>query len=190
MTEPVFICASSTLRAGVELLLSGPEGHHAATVRRLRAGEPIHVVDGRGARARAEITRVDAGQVWFRAGLIEQDPAPNPRLILVQALTKSDRVDRALEAATELGVHEIWPWQAERSVVQWRAERAEKSRQKWQSTVTAAAKQSRRAWVPEVSPIIRSSELPARLSPLRPSGQAVILHERATTAVAEVFRLA
>ena len=51
-------------------------------------------------------------------------PQPAPRLVLVQALAKGDRDELAIEAATEVGVDVVVPWQAERSVVVWRGERA------------------------------------------------------------------
>ena len=75
-----------------------------------------------------------------------------PRFVLVQALAKGDRDEQAIEAATELGVDEVVPWQAERSIVIWRGERAAKAHRKWQSVVLAAAKQSRRPTVPTVAP--------------------------------------
>ena len=51
----------------------------------------------------------------------------------MQALAKGDRDDQAIEAATELGVDEVVPWQAARSIVQWRGERGDKARRKWES---------------------------------------------------------
>ena len=66
-------------------------------------------------------------------------PEPTPRFVLVQALAKGERDELAVEAATELGVDEVVPWQAERSVVVWRGERGERSRRRWEQTVRAAA---------------------------------------------------
>ena len=77
----------------------------------------------------------------------------------MQALAKGDRDDQAIEAATEFGVDEVVPWQASRSIVQWRGERAEKARRKWESTVAAAAKQSRRARVPVVAELATTKTL-------------------------------
>ena len=54
---------------------------------------------------------------------IEREDPPQTRLVLVQALAKGGRDEMAVEAATELGVDEVRPWQSERSVVQWRAVR-------------------------------------------------------------------
>ena len=53
--------------------------------------------------------------------------------MLVQALAKGDRDELAVETATELGVDEVVPWQAARSVVVWSGERGERARRKWQA---------------------------------------------------------
>ena len=69
-------------------------------------------------------------------------------MVLVQALAKGDRDELAIEAATEVGVDAVVPWQAQRSIVVWRGDRAARSRAKWLATVRAATKQARRAWLP------------------------------------------
>ena len=76
-------------------------------------------------------------------------PAPVPRIVLVQALAKGDRDELAVQAATELGVDEIVPWQAARSVSRWDAARAEKGRARW--TVRLVAEEAvKRKLVPRV----------------------------------------
>ena len=93
------------------------------------------------------------------------------------------RDDLAVEAATELGVDEVVPWQAARSIVVWRGERGEKARRKWQSTVRAAAKQARRARVPEVGALAHADDLVRRV---QQAALAVVLHEDAQTPLAGV----
>ncbi len=68
------------------------------------------------------------------------------------------------------------PWQAERSIVRWKGERAAKAHAKWQSVVTAAAKQARRAWIPEVRAALDSAALAKAVAA---ADLAVILHEDA-----------
>ena len=82
------------------------------------------------------------------------EPQPGIRLVLVQALAKGDRDELATETATELGIDAVIPWQSERSIVRWKGDRAAKAHAKWQSVVTAAAKQARRAWIPEVRSVV------------------------------------
>jgi 16S rRNA (uracil1498-N3)-methyltransferase len=80
-------------------------------------------------------------------------PEPAPRITVVQALPKGDRGETAVETMTEIGVDVIVPWSASRSITQWKAERGAKSLEKWRSTAREAAKQSRRAWIPEVTDV-------------------------------------
>jgi 16S rRNA (uracil1498-N3)-methyltransferase len=87
------------------------------------------------------------------------EPPPAVRLVLVQALAKGGRDEQAIEAATELGVDAVVPWQAARSVSVWTGERAERGRQKWQSQVREAAKQARRSRLPQVADPVGTAAL-------------------------------
>ena len=137
------------------VVLDGPEGRHAATVRRTRVGEHLLLTDGAGLRVEGEVVAVGRGHPGPAGRLRGARPAePDPRFVLVQALAKNDRDDQAIEAATECGVDEVVPWQASRSVVQWRGERGEKARRKWDAVLVAATKQSRRTRRPVLAPTV------------------------------------
>lgn len=186
MTAPLFLLAQGALAGvgtGGEVLLDGPEGRHATTVRRLTMGERVDVADGAGALARCTVVAAERGVLRLRADEVVQVPEPAPRLVLVQALAKGDRDDLAVEAGTELGVDEVVPWQASRSVVVWRGDRGEKARRKWQQTVRAAAKQSRRPRVPIVAGLASSADVRSRVSG---AALAVVLHEEAVQPLAAV----
>jgi 16S rRNA (uracil1498-N3)-methyltransferase len=77
----------------------------------------------------------------------------------------------------------VVPWQASRSVVQWRGERGEKARRKWDAVLVAATKQSRRTRRPVLAPTASTADVVARV---RVSASAVVLHEDATTPLAGV----
>ena len=186
MTHQLFLGDASAVAAasvGGTLVLEGDEGRHAATVVRVRLGERYFVADGDGRRALCEAEAVD--RTWVRGRVIEvtDEPAPRPRLVLVQALAKGDRDEQAIEAATELGVDEVVPWQAERSVVVWRGERAARSLAKWAAVVTRATKQSRRSRVPITS---AAHDLAALVSRVRASALTVVLHEDAVAPLAGI----
>jgi 16S rRNA (uracil1498-N3)-methyltransferase len=179
VTAPLFFVAADQLTgatAGARVVLDGPEGRHGATVRRIGVGEEILLTDGVGRRADAVVESVAAGELHLRLRAIIQEPPPEPRFVLVQALAKGDRDEQAIEAATELGVDEVVPWQASRSIVIWRGERAGKSLRKWESVVLAATKQSRRARVPVVSP---PANLAAVIQRIESAALALVLHEEA-----------
>ena len=186
MTAPLFFVDPARLHGltiGSVLVLDGPEGRHAATVRRLGAGEAVLVADGTGTRAHAVVESVQRDELTLRLASLEQVPRPDPRFVLVQALAKGDRDEQAIESATELGVDEVVPWQAARSVVVWRGDRAAKAHRKWQSVVQAATKQSRRAITPAVSELASSRGVVRRITE---SALALVLHEEAATPLASV----
>ncbi len=176
MSAPLFLVEA--LPAGDAYTLAGPEGHHAATVQRLRAGEELLLTDGRGATATAVVTAVGRGSLELRlTGRGYVDP-PDPRLVVVQGIAKGDRGELAVQAMTEVGVDGIVPWAAARSVVQWRGDRGARARDKWAATAREAAKQARRSWLPVVAgtPDEPTREVAKRLSA---AAAAFVLHEEA-----------
>ncbi|WP_454051560.1 16S rRNA (uracil(1498)-N(3))-methyltransferase [Cellulomonas sp. Marseille-Q8402] len=189
MTAPVFLAEPGALDAAVvggSYLLDGTEGRHAGVVQRRAPGERVDVVDCAGTRLVGEIEAVGPDGVHLRVREVVVEPVPAPRLVLVQALAKGDRDEMAIEAATEVGADAVVPWQAERSIVVWRGDRAAKSRARWLGTVRAAAKQARRAHVPEVSLAADGNALVRRAREVVEAGGAVlVLHEEATVPLAE-----
>lgn len=179
MTAPVYLVSPALATAwqpGEQVLLDGAEGRHAATVRRTSPGEVVVLADGEGRWGRGEVVAVDKASVTILLASTGHDAVPPVRLVLVQALAKGGRDDQAIEAATELGVDEVIPWQAERSIVQWRGARAEKARESWRALLRSAAKQSRRTRVPALGPTVTTRALAARLAG---ASAAYVLHEDA-----------
>lgn len=168
--------ALGAVSVGDAFTLDGDEGRHAATVRRIRAGEVIDVTDGAGAVARCTVTSAGRHLLELMVDDVSSVPAPPVRLVLAQALAKGGRDELAVETATEVGVDGVIPWQADRSVVRWQGERGQKALAKWEATAREAAKQSRRAWVPAVEPALTTTALVQRLAS---ATLAVVLHEAA-----------
>lgn len=186
MSAPLFLLPPDRLRdaaAGRPLLLDGPEGRHAADVTRVRVGAELLVADGEGTLARGRATRVQRGEVELVVSEVRTEPLPGASFTLVQALAKGDRDVLAVELATELGVDTIVPWAARRCVVVWRSQRATGSREKWVGAAIAAAKQSRRARVPQVTNQVDLGGLVQRVGA---SALTLVLHEEATLSLAHV----
>lgn len=193
MSAPVFLAEASAARPlsgyapGSVYVLDGTEGRHAGVVQRRGRGERIDVVDGAGVRLRTVVESVDGAEVHLRVEEVDVEAAPAVVVTLVQALAKGDRDEMAIEAATETGADAIIPWQAERSVVVWRGDRAAKSRARWVSTVRAATKQARRSRIPDVEMPLTTKQLAARTREVvAAGGTAVVLHEEATAGLATV----
>lgn len=182
MSAPIFYISTEeyeTLTPGASFELDGPEGKHAL-VKRMEVGESIDLGDGTGRRAVGTVhSLTDRGVIVHVEQLREEHISP--RIYLVQALAKDGRDLLAIETATELGVYGVLPWSADRSIVRWKGERAAKAHTKWQNTVTAAAKQSRRALIPEVYDLYSTTDLVELIEEVTGQGSAVfILHEQAT----------
>lgn len=176
MTDPVFYLDGATLQAADRLLLSGPEGRHAADVRRLRPGETLVVTDGCGGAARCRVSAVRRGELDLEVLARWTEPESSPRLVVVQALAKGARAETAVETLTEVGVDVIVPWAASRSVASWSSERSDRALARWRSTARESAKQARRLRWPDVRPLAGTEEV-ARL--IAGSALALVLHEGA-----------
>lgn len=186
MTDPFFLAddlADPLPPIGTSVVLGGPEGRHAAVVRRLRVGEVVVVTDGRGRAVRGPVTAV--AKTGITVEVVDQLLAAEPdlRFVVVQALAKGDRSELAVEMLTEIGVAEIVPWQASRSIVRWSGERGGKGRDRWEATAREAAKQSRRLRVPTVASVVSTEQLLARVSA---ADLALVLDERASDGLRDV----
>jgi 16S rRNA (uracil1498-N3)-methyltransferase len=160
---PVFLVEQGALALPV-ITLSGQEGHHAAAVRRLRAGERADVSDGAGTLAACVVASVGKDCVVLDVRTVRTVPAPRPRLTVAQALPKGDRGELAVELMTEIGVDAVIPWSAERSITRWQGDRGTRALAKWRSTAREAAKQSRRAWLPEITEPATTAALAKRVA--------------------------
>jgi 16S rRNA (uracil1498-N3)-methyltransferase len=147
---PVFFADAKDLASDL-IVLAGPEGRHAADVRRLTAGERVDLTDGEGQVAECVVTRAQRGQLELAVRQRRVLPAPDPVLAVAQAIPKGERGQLAVELMTEAGVDVIVPWAAERCVARWQGERGERAVARWRSTAREAAKQARRSRVPEVT---------------------------------------
>ena len=183
MTDPYFLTelADPLPPLGAQVKLTGPEGHHAAVVRRLRVGERVVLTDGAGRGLRGPVSATGKTSLTVTVQEHLDAPAPAVCYVVAQALAKGDRSDLALEMLTEVGVAEVLPWMSQRSVVRWTGERGDKALVKWRATVREAAKQSRRLRVPEVGEPRRDLTADVRAADL-----ALVLHEEATMPLREI----
>jgi 16S rRNA (uracil1498-N3)-methyltransferase len=193
LTAPLFFADASLLQElrgssiGDVIELGGAEGRHAATVRRLVAGEKLDLADGEGLVCAAEVTAVLSQGLQARVLSRTQFPAPQLRVTVVQALAKGDRDERAVETMTEVGVDVIVPWQAARSIVRWDSARAQKAVTRWRTTAREAAKQARRPWLVDVPPLQTTADVVSRIEAVAGSGGvAVLLHEESDRPLASL----
>jgi 16S rRNA (uracil1498-N3)-methyltransferase len=145
----------------------------------------VDITDGAGTMASCVITAARPGVLELTVLARRSQPAPVPRLTVVQAIPKGDRGEQATETMTEVGVDVVVPWAAERCVVRWRGDKADKGAARWRSTAVAAAKQSRRSWLPEVTPVASTAQVAARVQAIVSEGRglAVLLDPDAPQAL-------
>lgn len=160
MVEPMFSkVMSGEIKVGSIIQLDGPEAKHAISVRRMRVGESIQLSNGTGLRVRGEIKEIRSNLIEIRVTESLQETNPEVMVTLVQALAKGDRDELAIQAATELGVYSVIPWEADRSISKWIGLKEEKAVARWQTIVTEAAKQSLRSFTPVVKPAVATMAL-------------------------------
>jgi 16S rRNA (uracil1498-N3)-methyltransferase len=173
MTAPVFVVERLDDTGG-QLVLDGPEGRHAVSVKRLQPGEPVVLTDGAGRHAECEVVATEGkDRLIVHLGTVSEEPVPTPRITVVQALPKGDRGEVAVETMTEVGVDAVVPWQAARCITQWRGERGLKALGKWRATAREAGKQSRRVRFPEIADAATTRQVAALLAK---ADLAAVLH--------------
>jgi 16S rRNA (uracil1498-N3)-methyltransferase len=182
LRPPVFAAPAADL-ATEQIVLRGREGRHASTVRRLEAGERVDVTDGAGTIAECTVVASGPGELSLAVLARRTEPPPEPRLVVLQAIPKGDRGELAVELLTEVGADVIVPWSAERCVAVWRGERAARSRARWLTTAQEAAKQSRRAWFPDVT---AQADLAAAVHRVEAAALAIVLDPDAATNLADL----
>lgn len=144
---------------GARFKLTGPDAFHIAKVLRCRVGEAVELFDGHGGHFTATLSTVTAEAVH---GVITEERRAKPtapvKLHLYPGLLKGSGWDWILEKGTELGAASFTPVVTPRTVVLLERERIDAKRERWSKVVLAAAKQCKRAELPEVRPPLRFPE--------------------------------
>ena len=178
MSRPVYVQEFPTPPTVGEVIeLTGDEGRHAVSVKRTSVGEQIELVDGHGTRAVITVTGVSGkDRLVGVVDCVASEPAPRPTVTVVQALPKAARSELTVDLLTQAGADVIVPWQAGRSVANW-GKKQDKGLAKWRAAAPAAAKQSRRSRIPEITPV---ADQVAVVALIQAAPLALMLHEDAT----------
>jgi len=139
------------LRPGADLDLPDEAAHHAARVLRLAAGDALTLFDGCGGEYEARIIATTRGRVIVAVGAHHARERESPlKVMLVQGLAGSDKMDFIIQKAVELGVGAIQPVLTARSIVRLAADRGRAKLTHWRRVAIAACEQCGRNRVPEV----------------------------------------
>jgi 16S rRNA (uracil1498-N3)-methyltransferase len=143
-------------------VITGPEARHAASVMRLKEGQPVELFDGRGTLTKARIEKISAGQVTCRIENIQTAEKPAwPRIIIAASVPKADRFDLLIAKCTELGADRITPVMFERCVKQ---PKNPKAQDRWRNITISAAKQCKRLFLPEIDKPLPLTEAISKLA--------------------------
>lgn len=186
MADTLFY-ADAIPAVGHSAVVEGDEGFHAATVRRIRPGELLVLSDGAGTLARCEVETTFKKGFSGRVLQTWTAPRPTPTVTVAQGIPKSERSELAIELATEAGADDFIAWQADRCVARWDGERAEKGLRRWRAVARSAARQSRRAHIPDITGPVGKAALVAQVTERAGTGGLVLaLHESADQPLAEL----
>lgn len=134
--------------------LGADEARHLRDVLRLKSGDEVYVFNGVGGEFRCSLitTKRDSAELRIESEVEPAKPESPLRLELCVALLKGEKFDLVVQKATELGVTRIVPLTTRYADIHLRDESdAAKRVARWQRIALEAAKQSGRAFVPEVS---------------------------------------
>ncbi|MBC7724102.1 MAG: 16S rRNA (uracil(1498)-N(3))-methyltransferase [Burkholderiaceae bacterium] len=176
-----FYLSEDTREAAVgdRISITGQEARHAVTVSRVRVGESLLVGNGSGLVLTGTVATAEPGELAIVVDSVSSTPPAAPALWLAQALAKGDRDEYAVQAASELGVDGVIPWSSQRSIVKWEGQKVKKGHERWSAIVREASKQSVRAWLPEVAPLVSTRQLAVlaattRMLVLEPTADATL----------------
>ena len=164
---------------GSTQILEKDEAHHAIKVLRLNLGEVIKISDGVKKWVSGPIIELSKKELKISVSEKGEFEEKKPELVLVQAVTKSDRNKEMLELVIESGVDRIIPWQAERSISKWQSDSA----QKWEIGIKEACKQARQIRLPKLMPMLTTADV---VQLLNKDAQAIVFHESASEKFAQM----
>lgn len=150
-----FVEPSQVDIARKRVIIRGQDVNHIKNVLRMRIGEEIAVRDGcDGREYRCGILSLEGPEILCELRFVKEDNVELPaQVYLFQGLPKADKMEWIVQKAVELGVCQVIPVAASRCVVKLDDKKAAAKRNRWQGIAAAAAKQSRRAIIPEVTQV-------------------------------------
>lgn len=150
------IYSAQPLQAGASIELTESAANHVGRVLRMKPGEPLMLFNGEGGAWQCQIESVTKKTVLVQVGTFQEGDAQSPlRVELGQTLSRGERMDYAIQKATEAGVTDITPLFSERCEVRLNHERQEKRLKHWQQVAISACEQCGRNIVPVIHPPVR-----------------------------------
>jgi len=156
------------------VIILGGDVNHIKNVLRMKIGEEIAVSNGQdGKEYRCAIAALDEESVQCELRFIKEDGVElSSQVYLFQGLPKADKMELIIQKAVELGVYQVIPVSTKRCVVKLDDKKAKSKIARWQGIAEAAAKQSKRGIIPQVTDVMSfknavkmASDMEVRLIP-------------------------
>lgn len=141
--------------------ITGPDVNHMKNVLRMRPGEIIGVTAG-DKRLICRVEELTGDAVTARITGEDGRTELPVQMYLFQGLPKSDKMEFIIQKAVELGVYEVIPVAAHRSVVKLDGKKEEAKVKRWNAISETAAKQSGRGMIPQVAGVTSFKDALAR----------------------------
>ncbi len=139
---------NQTTFVGERLVIAGPVGHHFVRVLRALPGEKIVIAASNGPfLSTVEKVDSDLGVLHVTIDAIYPPHEPQCRLVLIQGLTKGDKMDSVIQKCTEVGVTEFVCYESKRSVATMRG-KVDQKLKRWRKISSEAASQAQRDVIP------------------------------------------
>lgn len=185
MSKPPRFFISPSQVQGRRISLSGDDLRHIRTVLRKGPGDLLTLLDGQEREYTVTIVSLERAEIVTEIVTETNREIRHPCITLGQGLPKSDKMDFIVQKATELGVSDIVPLVAERTIVKIKDE--EKRVSRWRKIAKEAAMQSNRSDIPVIEPIRSMKEFIRTLDP-GPLTLQLFPWEESTQPIKEVLR--
>ena len=171
--QPIPLCRGQMIELDAQATV------HLTKVLRLRVGDALVVFNGEGGEYTANVSEVGRRSTMIEIGeFVDRSVESTLELVLLQGVSRGERMDYTVQKAVELGVSRIVPVMTARTMVNLKGDRQEKRRGHWQSVVNGACEQSGRNRVPVVAPVMKFADAIAAEDVAAP-GLKLVLHHRA-----------
>ena len=145
------IFSDQPLQAASTVELSESAANHVGRVLRMQPSEPLVLFNGQGGAWQGAVASVSKKAVTVTLQSFIAGDAQSPLVIeLGQTLSRGERMDYAIQKATEAGVTAITPLWSERCEVKLNADRLDKRVRHWQQVAISACEQCGRNVVPVI----------------------------------------
>lgn len=138
------------------LSLEGVEHHHLAHVMRVRVGDEIELVNGRGALAKAQVLEISKREAKLEILSATETPLKEPRLILAIPLMRPAKLELVIEKCTELGASAFWIYPAQHSE---KGDLSDRNQERLTYIAISAMKQCGRLDLPKIEVLTRFEDI-------------------------------